>query len=85
MKFCGAASASTDPCDDVFEVFAQIFREIRPKTNFEIYIGAENLNNKQQVRPIISADEPFSLNFDSSLVYAPVFGRMMYVGFRYNL
>ena len=56
-----------------------------PKTNFEIYIGAENLNNKQQVHPIISADDPFSLNFDSSLVYAPVFGRMMYVGLRYNL
>ena len=56
-----------------------------PKTNFEIYIGAENLNNKRQVRPIISAEEPFSLNFDSSLVYAPLFGRMMYVGLRYNL
>ena len=56
-----------------------------PKTNFEIYVGAENLNNKRQVRPIISSEEPFSLNFDSSLVYAPVFGRMMYVGLRYNL
>ena len=56
-----------------------------PKTNFEIYIGAENLNNKRQVRPIISAEDPFSLNFDSSLVYAPVFGRMMYVGLRFNL
>ena len=56
-----------------------------PKTNFEIYMGAENLNNERQARPILSADQPFSTSFDSSLVYAPVFGRMMYVGLRYNL
>ena len=56
-----------------------------PKTNFEIYMGAENLNNQRQDRPILSADQPFSSSFDSSLVYAPVFGRMMYVGLRFNL
>jgi outer membrane receptor for ferrienterochelin and colicin len=56
-----------------------------PKTNLEIYVGAENLNNQRQAHPILSADQPFSPNFDSSLVYAPVFGRMMYVGLRYNL
>ncbi|MDG1824331.1 MAG: TonB-dependent receptor [Flavobacteriaceae bacterium] len=56
-----------------------------PKTNFEIYMGAENLNNERQAHPILSADQPFSPNFDSSLVYAPVFGRMMYVGLRYNM
>ena len=56
-----------------------------PKTNFEIYMGAENLNNERQLRPIISVEQPFSSNFDSSLVYAPVFGRMMYLGLRYNL
>ena len=59
--------------------------ELDPKTNFEIYLGGENLNNESQARPILSADQPFSSNFDSSLVYAPVFGRMMYVGLRYNL
>jgi hypothetical protein len=56
-----------------------------PKTNFEIYMGAENLNHERQARPILSADLPFSSSFDSSLVYAPVFGRMMYLGFRFNL
>ena len=56
-----------------------------PKTNFEIYMGAENLNNQRQDRPILSADQPFSSSFDSSLVYAPVFGRMMYIGLRFNL
>jgi hypothetical protein len=56
-----------------------------PNTNCEIYMGAENLNNQRQARPILSADQPFSSSFDSSLVYAPVFGRMMYVGLRFNL
>ena len=56
-----------------------------PKINFEIYMGTENLNNERQVSPVLSADQPFSSNFDSSLVYAPVLGRMMYLGLRYNL
>ena len=56
-----------------------------PKPNFEIYMGGENLTNYKQAQPILSADQPFSSSFDSSLVYAPVFGRMMYVGLRYNL
>ncbi|MEC8637536.1 MAG: TonB-dependent receptor, partial [Bacteroidota bacterium] len=56
-----------------------------PKPNFEIYMGAENLTNYKQAQPILSADQPFSSSFDSSLVYAPIFGRMMYLGLRYNL
>ena len=56
-----------------------------PKPNFEIYIGGENLTNYKQSQPILSADQPFSSSFDSSLVYAPVYGRMLYVGLRYNL
>ena len=56
-----------------------------PKPNFEIYIGGENLTSYKQSQPILSADEPFSSSFDSSLVYAPVYGRILYVGLRYNL
>ena len=55
------------------------------KRNFEIYMGGENLTNYKQVQPILSGDQPFSSSFDSSLVYAPVFGRMTYLGLRYNL
>ena len=56
-----------------------------PKPNLELYIGAENLNNYRQDNPIQSFDQPFSSSFDSSLVYAPVYGRMLYLGLRYNL
>lgn len=56
-----------------------------PKPNLELYIGAENLKNYQQDNPIQSSDQPFSSFFDSSLVYAPVYGRMLYLGLRFNL
>ena len=52
---------------------------------FEIYLGGENLGNIKQERPVISVDQPFGRNFDASLVYAPVFGRMVYAGLRFNL
>jgi hypothetical protein len=35
--------------------------------------------------PIIAAEDPFGINFDSAQVYAPVFGRMLYAGLRWNL
>ncbi|MCH1384950.1 MAG: TonB-dependent receptor, partial [Flavobacteriaceae bacterium] len=56
-----------------------------PLVNFELYVGTENANNYQQSNPIQSANNPFSSTFDTSLVYAPVFGRMVYAGLRYNL
>lgn len=56
-----------------------------PKPNLELYIGAENLNDFRQDNPIQSFDQPFSSFFDSSLVYAPVYGQMMYIGMRYSL
>ncbi len=52
---------------------------------FELYLGWENLLNVRQKNPIIAADNPFGRNFDASLIYAPVFGRFLYSGMRFNL
>lgn len=52
---------------------------------FEIYVGGENLTNFRQSNPVLSAENPFGANFDSSIVYAPIMGRMFYGGFRYKL
>ena len=52
---------------------------------WSVYLGVENLNNFTLNNPIISAAEPFSEYFDSSLVWGPIFGRMAYAGFRYRL
>ncbi|MDG1023493.1 MAG: TonB-dependent receptor [Flavobacteriaceae bacterium] len=51
----------------------------------EVYAGIENLGNYTQKNPIIAAEDPFGINFDSAQVYAPVFGRMLYAGLRWNL
>ena len=62
---------------------AQLTRVFSPQ--FEIYLGGENLSNQRQANPVIGIDQPFGRNFDASLVYAPVFGRMIYAGLRFNL
>jgi hypothetical protein len=45
----------------------------------------ENLNNFTLSNPILAAGDPFSPYFDSSLVWGPIFGRMVYAGFRYRI
>lgn len=52
---------------------------------FDLYVGAENLFDFTQNDPIIAPDDPFSEYFDASMVWAPVFGRNIYAGFRYRL
>ena len=54
-------------------------------SNFEIYAGLENIGNYTQANPIIGVENPFGADFDSAQVYAPIFGRMIYAGFRWNL
>jgi hypothetical protein len=60
----------------------QVTREFR---HFSVYVGGENLTNFTQKNPIIGSDNPWNSNFDPTLVWGPVHGAMVYVGFRYNL
>jgi outer membrane receptor for ferrienterochelin and colicin len=53
--------------------------------SFEVYVGGENLTDYTQDNPVLSADDPFGSNFDTSIVYAPIMGRMFYAGFRFKL
>ncbi|AWH85063.1 TonB-dependent receptor [Flavobacterium album] len=52
---------------------------------FEAYVGAENLGNYQQKKAILGNDNPFGPYFDSSIIYAPVFGQMYYAGIRFKI
>ena len=60
---------------------AQVTRNFR---HWSIYVGGENLTGFKQKNPIIDASNPWGENFDATMVYAPVHGPMVYVGFRYN-
>jgi len=51
----------------------------------EWYVGCENITGYTQDNPIVDAQNPFGDQFDASLVYAPVFGRMFYTGLRFEL
>ncbi|MEA5461460.1 TonB-dependent receptor [Arcicella sp. LKC2W] len=71
-------------------VFAPAFSNINAQITkafykWEMYVGGENLNNFTQKDPILSAKDPFSKNFDASMVWGPVIGRMVYVGMRYKI
>lgn len=62
---------------------AQITKVFSKK--FEMYLGGENLTNVQQKNPILASDNPFGNNFDSTIVFAPIFGRMFYSGLRFKI
>lgn len=51
----------------------------------ELYIGGENLTGEQQNNPVLGANDPFGPNFDTTIVYAPIMGRMFYGGFRFKI
>ncbi|MEM1337857.1 MAG: TonB-dependent receptor [Bacteroidota bacterium] len=51
---------------------------------FEVYLGGENLTAVTQPGPVLSANDPFSTTFDTTIVYAPILGRMVYAGFRFK-
>ena len=61
---------------------AQVTRYFR---NWSVYLGSENISNFTQKNPIIAANQPYSGDFDSSMIWGPVHGRKLYIGMRYNL
>ncbi len=55
------------------------------KEKFDVYVGVENILGFRQKDAILDAENPFSENFDASLVWGPVFGRNIYAGLRYRI
>lgn len=64
-------------------VNAQVTRVFNHK--FEIYVGGENITNVRQNNPIIAADDPYGMYFDTTMVYGPIYGAMYYAGLRWKL
>ena len=70
-------------------VNGQISRVFAP--GVDVYLGVENILNYRQQNPIVgwdlayTDDQAFQRNMDASLVYGPIFGRMVYVGGRLTL
>lgn len=67
---------------DFYLVNAQVSRGFRWGS---IYIGGENILNFKQDNPIVDASNPFGPNFDASMTWGPIAGRVIYTGFRYKI
>ena len=73
-------SQSWSPRFHSFEqVSAQVTRWFR---HWSIYVGGENLTGFKQKTPIYGAGNPWGSDFDPTLVWGPVEGRMFYAGVR---
>ena len=64
------------------QVSAQITRWFR---HWSIYVGGENLTGFKQTTPIYDAAHPWGRDFEPTLVWGPVEGRMFYAGVRVKL
>jgi outer membrane receptor for ferrienterochelin and colicin len=64
---------------------AQVSKSFGNNNPMDIYVGVENISNFFQQNTIISADDPFGPNFDASMIWGPVTGRMLYVGWRIKI
>ncbi len=76
----GAENIEYSPAYPMF--FAQVSRRI---SSWEVYLGCENIANYRQENPIIAADNPYSTEFNSSVVWGPLMGRKFYIGARFNM
>ena len=63
------------------QLSAQVTRFFR---HWSVYAGGENITNFKQKNPIVGADNPWSPNFDSTMIWGPVHGAVYYVGVRLN-
>ncbi|HYJ37470.1 MAG TPA: TonB-dependent receptor, partial [Chitinophagaceae bacterium] len=68
-----------------FLMNAQVTKTLGKESNFDIYVGAENLTNYFQKDVIIAPEQPFGPYFDASMVWGPMTGRMFYGGLRFTL
>jgi len=64
---------------------AQVSKSFGNNNLMDIYVGVENISNFFQQNTILSADDPFGPNFDASMIWGPVTGRMLYVGWRIKI
>ena len=67
---------------DFFMLNAQVSRGFRWGS---IYLGGENILNFKQSNPIIDPENPFGENFDASMTWGPIAGRVIYTGIRYKI
>ena len=68
------------------DIYPMLFAQVTKKLNFvDVYVGVENITGYTQENPIINASNPYGKDFNASMVWGPLMGRMFYIGMRYTL
>ncbi|TVQ76789.1 MAG: TonB-dependent receptor [Flavobacteriales bacterium] len=65
-----------------FILNGQIRKDVNNKLS--LFLGLENILDFRQDRPIFGAGAPFSSDFDATMVWGPIFGRMAYLRMDYT-
>jgi len=68
---------------DFFRLLGQV--TWKPRKDFELYAGSENITNFRQQDLVLGADNPYGDFFDAGAAWGPATGRLFYSGFRYTL
>lgn len=84
-------NTATNPEEDRLPEFSPSFSAMNMQITrtfssvFEMYVGGENIGNYKQEKAILGNENPFGSTFDTSIIYAPVFGQMYYAGLRFKI
>ncbi|NVK26621.1 MAG: TonB-dependent receptor [Flavobacteriia bacterium] len=75
-----------NPLDSQSPSYSMVHLQVNKRfgEEWDVYAGVENLLNYRQDNPILNTGDTGSRNFETNRVYAPIFGRMIYIGFYYN-
>jgi outer membrane receptor protein involved in Fe transport len=77
-----AGAARAQNSDRFYTLNGQVSRAFK---RWEVYLGGENLLNYRQPNPILGASDPFGSDFDASMVWGPITGRVIYAGLRFKI
>jgi outer membrane receptor for ferrienterochelin and colicins len=65
-----------------FNLLAQVTKKYK---HFDVYLGGENLTNFTQKDPITEANASYHTHFDTSMVWGPLVGTIVYAGVRFTI
>lgn len=73
---------AADYSDPYAMMYVQLTRKFK---HIDVYAGVENITNYTQPHPILDYEHPFGENFDASVTWGPLMGRMFYAGLRWTI
>lgn len=76
----------TQSWNNTYRAYATLNAQVTKNfPSWSVYLGGENLTGYRQPQPIIDPSNPRGSDFDATMIYGPLHGAVVYVGFRYNI